>query len=100
MADEFRIDRLYPIEGDSAVAELWFGGAVWAQLELEGIELGAVGRDRTRHVTERLHLFPAPTGLDNEWWSFHLSDVQDQLALAKAWLLENEQGRLPVEPER
>jgi hypothetical protein len=42
----FHLARLYPVEGDSAIAELWHGDDVWADLRLDGIRLDEHGEQR------------------------------------------------------
>lgn len=89
--------KLYPAEGDSAVAELWFGEAPWAQVELTGISLDQVGRDRVSEVGFKVSFFAPPAGAEPAWWGFDLQDVEDGLGNAKEWLLGNERGRLPFD---
>jgi hypothetical protein len=33
----FRMAHLFPVEGDSAIAELWHDEEVWADVRLEGV---------------------------------------------------------------
>lgn len=88
--------KLYPVEGDSAIAELWFGSAPWAQVTLEGIHLDQLGEERTRGVRLLVSLFGPPEGAETDWWQFDLLEVQRQLALAQDWLIENERLRVPL----
>jgi len=37
------IVKVFPVEGQNAIAELWFGDAPWAHVELSGMDLAAVG---------------------------------------------------------
>lgn len=91
--------KLFPVEGDSAIAELWFGEAPWAQIWLTGINLDAVGDERVRDVEFRGSLFPPPAAADPGWWEFELSDVEDRLSAAKDWLRDNERHRVPLDSD-
>ena len=85
--------RLYPVEGDSALAELTLDNLVWGEARLENIGLAEVGESRIAGVRVVLRLFAAEDGelpLD-----FDLDQVLMLLAEARAWLLENEQWRMP-----
>jgi hypothetical protein len=86
----------YPVEGDTAIAELVDGGEMWGDVQLEGIRLSEPGDARISQVNVRIRLLPPPN--DRRSWDFDLSDVESLLAEARGWLLDNERGRLP-EPE-
>lgn len=92
----FHMAKLYPVEGDSAIAELWIDGDVWAQIELEGINLDTLGNARTEGAAFKVMLFPPPRGSKPGWWEFDLADLEMQLSKAKEWLIENERGREPL----
>jgi hypothetical protein len=49
----FRMAHLFPVEGDSAIAELWHDEQVWADVRLDGVRLDAHGEDRTASATTR-----------------------------------------------
>ena len=49
--------RFYPVEGDTAIAELMLGGLIWGDLRLEGIDLDAVDTARTADARVVLRLF-------------------------------------------
>lgn len=83
--------QFYPVEGDTAIAELMLGGRIWGDLRLEGIDLGAVGAARTAGARVALRL-----SSDRET-EFDLEPVVALLREAEAWLLENERGRAPTE---
>ena len=89
--------KLFPAEGDGAIAELWFFDCPWAQVELQGIRLEEVGAARVADVGFRVSLFPVPDGADRGWWEFDLVEVEEQLAEAREWLLDNESRRLPLD---
>ncbi len=42
--------KMFPVEGDSAIAELWFGETPWAQISLTGINVAAVADERISDV--------------------------------------------------
>jgi hypothetical protein len=60
----FHLARLYPVEGDSAIAELWHGDDVWADLRLDGIRMDEHGEQRVTGVRCVLRLYPPPDGAD------------------------------------
>jgi hypothetical protein len=90
--------KFYPTEGDSAVAEMWAGEQMWADLHLEGIQLDRRGDERVQGIREVLTLFSptaasqfAPKGA----WTLDAAEVLRQLQEARSWLLENEKERAP-----
>ena len=83
--------RLYPVEGDTAIAELMVGGRIWGDLRLEGIDLDAVGNARTADARVVLRLSSDRTT------EFDLDQVVALLREAEAWLIENERGRVRIE---
>ena len=85
--------RLFPVEGESAIAELWFDQAPWAQVELHGVQQDAVGQARVEGVQFKISLFPPPPDASSSWWEFDLAEVRSQLDAAEQWLLENEAGQ-------
>jgi len=91
--------KLYPVEGDTAVAELWCGEHLWATLHLEGLKLDAVGASRTEGARDVLTLFPpdrpSEFSADGKAWKFDAATALEQVRAAREWLLENEHGRLP-----
>jgi hypothetical protein len=89
-----RWSRLYPAEGDSALAELTSDGLVWGEARLENIGLTEVGEARIAGARVVLRLFASEDG--GRPLEFDLDQVNTLLAEARAWLLENEQGRLPL----
>jgi ribosomal protein L7/L12 len=93
----FHLARLYPVEGDSAIAELWHGDDVWADLRLDGIRPDEHGEQRVAGVRCVLRLYPPPDGADPAWWEWDLDAVLGQLTAARAWLLDNERGRAPID---
>lgn len=89
-----RWSRLYPAGGDSALAELTLDGLVWGEARLKNIGLTEVDDARTAEVRVVLRLFASEDGeLPLE---FDLDEVRTLLGEARAWLLENEQERIPL----
>ena len=86
----------YPVEGDTAIAELMDGGEMWGDVRLEGTRPSERGEARVSQAKAMIRLLPPPN--DQRSWEFDLSDVESLLADARRWLLDNERGRLP-EPE-
>ena len=83
--------RFYPVEGDTAIAELMLGGLIWGDLRLEGIDLDAVDTARTADARVVLRLF------SDRATEFDLEHVVALLREAETWLIENERGRVPIE---
>src|SRR5262245_20827481 len=92
----FHIVRLYPAEGDSAIAELWHGEDIWGEVTLAGIDVGARGDERITEAAAVVRFYE-PTDVRN-WFEFALSDVSEQLVAAHQWLLDNERDREPLDP--
>ena len=89
-----RWSKLYPSWGDSALAELALDGWVWGEMRLEGISLGEVGEARTAAARVVLRLFDSDPG--DAPLEFDLDQMQALLSEVRQWLLENEQGRIPI----
>ena len=90
--------KSYPVEGDSAFAEMWAGEQIWADLHLKDIRLDRLGVERIQGSQQVLTLFTpiapsefAPKGA----WVLDAAEVLRQLEQARSWLLENEKGRTP-----
>jgi hypothetical protein len=115
--DGFEMMMCYPAEGESAFVELWYDGDVWADLQLEGLNLGAIGKERTadaravvavylprrfgRQQTWRFDLGEAPAHLERvsrrkRQRSFDVALALAQLERARDWLVENECDREPL----
>lgn len=88
-----RFVKLYPVEGESAIAEIWFGEEPIGQLSLRGVRQEAVGAARAVDAQVELAIYPSP---DTVQWSLPLSDFLAQIEKARAWLMQNEEGRTPV----
>lgn len=88
--------RFYPVQGDTAIAELMLDDKIWGDLRLEGIALDEIGEARTTNVEVILRLFPPPE--PHRAWEFGLEAAQALIADATSWLLANEAGRLPEPP--
>jgi hypothetical protein len=93
MDERFRLQMVFPVEGDSAIVELLYDGDQWADVRLENLRLDAVGEDRLRDSKVVLTLCPAS---DQGTWEFDYADALAQLQDARDWLLENERGREPA----
>lgn len=91
-----RFAPFYPVEGDTAIAELFRGDEMWGDLRLEGIDLTAVGEARTSAVSSRLRLFGPLDG--SQHWEFDYAGVCEVLQRAHRWLIENEQNRTTPSP--
>jgi hypothetical protein len=94
--DRFGMQMVFPVEGDTAIVELLYDGAQWAELRIEGLRLDAVGEDRL--AGSRIILTVSPPE-DGTLWEFDLDDARAQLDEARDWLVENERGRRPEEGE-
>jgi hypothetical protein len=94
---ELRFVGFFPVEGDTAIAELMSGDELWGDLRLEGIDLAASGPARTANAVVQFRLFPPQDG--RAYWDFAFDDAQRLLSRARAWLLENEHDRVPDRAE-
>src|SRR3954454_17579838 len=94
MPDGFWQQMLYPVEGDSAIAELYFGEEPWATVRLTKIDLEAEGEARISEARYVAELQPQPDGAP---WRFDLLEMESELAAAREHLAENERGRVPLE---
>jgi hypothetical protein len=95
--DGHHLVRCSPVEGEPFV-ECWVGEEVWGQVQIAGVEHEATGEARLANCTFDLSLYARGRGSD-EWWTFSLQTVREQLDEAEAMLRENEVGRVPVEAE-
>jgi ribosomal protein L7/L12 len=93
----FWMARLFPVQGDSAIAELWHDDEIWADVRLEGVQLDVHGEDRITTATAIVRLYARATRTDPDWREHRLDDLLTQLTTARDWLLDNESGRTPVE---
>jgi hypothetical protein len=93
----FWIAHLFPVEGDSAIAELWHGDDVWADIRLEGVALDAFGEDRVATAAAVLRIYPRPASGASQYWEWGLDQALEQLEAGRKWLIENERGRMPVD---
>lgn len=91
--------KFYPVEGDSAVAEMWAGDEMWADLRIEGIHLEAVDAGRLEGAQVVLRVFgpskQSKLAPDGRHWELEAAAALKQLDDARLWLLENERGRVP-----
>ena len=77
---------VYPVDGDSAIAEILLNEEPAATIWLEGLDLEARGAERTRSARFVIDLGDGPV---------ELLPFLDQLEAARIRLLENEHGREP-----
>jgi hypothetical protein len=90
----FYTQMLYPVEGESAIAELYYDGDQWANVWLEGVRLDAVGDARVEQARVMVSFFSPRTRTS---WKLDLDEVRRRLDDAREKLLENERGRVPVD---
>jgi len=86
--------KLYPVEGDTAIAELLAGDEIWGDLRLEDIKLDQRGEDRLHGVRVVISIYG--TGEGRELEEFDFDECVALLRQAREWLLENERGREPL----
>jgi hypothetical protein len=96
----FKMAKLFPVDWESAIAELYFGERVWAYVSLAGVDQEATGSRRTRNARVVVEFWREP-GKPTGVWDFNLdlAGAQELLERAEAWLLENETGRAPSTDE-
>ena len=98
MREGFHQVIFYPVEGDSAIVELYLGDEQWADVMLDQIDLNAEGHARIANVKVVVLFYP-PHGDEQKWWELDLNEVETQLRSAREWLLENEGGRVPLDDD-
>ncbi len=67
----FKVAKIYPVEWESAIAELYYGEQIWAYVSLEGVDQAATGAARiegARVVVEFWREPDKPTAV----WDFNL----------------------------
>jgi len=92
----FYSQMFYPVEGASAIVELYHDGEQWADVCLEGIRLDAVGDARVGQARVLVSFFPPAA---RTLWNLDLDEVRRRLDDAREQLLANERGRVPVDDE-
>jgi hypothetical protein len=106
----WRALRSFPVEGDSAEYELWLDGELFALLWLDGIDLNAHGRDRTKNARVMVNFFerrPSERAGAKELvtltrreaarpFGAAFDEAAELLREGRDWLFENEQGRVPL----
>ena len=91
--------RLYPVEGESAIAELYYDDMIWAYVSLEGVDAQATGQARVKDASVVVEFWREPKKPTGQWdFNLDLAGALEQLEKARDWLLENEVGRAPAEP--
>ena len=92
----FKMAKLFPVEWESAIAELYFGERVWAYVSLEGVDQAATGSARVRNARVVVEFWRAPDKPTGVWdFNLDLAGALELLQRAEAWLLQNETGRAP-----
>jgi hypothetical protein len=92
--------KLFPVERESAIAELYFAQRVWAYVSLEGVDQAAAGSARIRNARAVVEFWREPDKPTGGWdFDLDLAGALEQLRRAEAWLLENESGRAPSTDE-
>ncbi len=71
----------YQVDGET-FAELWFGAAIWGQVQIDGGHHDQVGEGRVTDARFFISLPSPPAAVEGDWWDFDLDDVQRQLARA------------------
>jgi len=57
LAEGFEIKLFFPVEGESAIAELYYDGDNWADVHLEDVDLGGFGEQRTANARVVVELY-------------------------------------------
>jgi hypothetical protein len=91
----FFLQMFYPVDGVSAIAELFYDGDQWASAWLEDIRVDVVGDARIDRARVIVSFISKP----GQEWELDLAEVSAQLNKARDRLLENERGRVPVSDE-
>ena len=90
----FKMAKLYPVDWESAIAELYFRDVVWAYVSLEGVDQTATGAARVQNARVVVEFWRDPDKPTGVWdFNLDLAGALEQLRRAEAWLLENETGR-------
>jgi hypothetical protein len=96
----FKMAKLFPVEWETAIAELYFEKRVWAYVSLEGVDQEATGSARIRNARVVVEFWREPDKPTGAWdFNLDLAAALEQLKRAEAWLLENETGRAPATDE-
>jgi hypothetical protein len=96
----FKMAKLFPVEWETAIAELYFDKRVWAYVSLEGVDQEATGSARIRNARVVVEFWREPDKPTGVWdFNLDLAGALEQLNRAEAWLLENETGRAPSTDE-
>ena len=86
--------KLFPVEWESAIAELYFGDLIWAYVSLEGVDRAATGSARVKNARVVVEFWREPDKPTGVWdFNLDLAGALAQLQRAEAWLVENEAGR-------
>ena len=96
----FKMAKLFPVERETAIAELYFDNRVWAYVSLEDVDQEAIGSARVGHARVVVEFWREPDKRTGVWdFSLDLAEALEQLKRAEAWLVENETGRAPSTDE-
>lgn len=102
------LEMEYPVEGDTAIASIYYDRLQYATLWLENIDLTATGDGRVARAKVVVEQHPAPRRRVGPGWLVHedgvpwqvdAGEAARQLERARHRLLENERGREPVTDE-
>ena len=92
--------KLYPVDWETAIAELYFAERIWAYVSLEGVDQAATGSARVRNARVVVEFWREPDKPTGVWdFDLNLAGALEQLRRAETWLLENETGRAPSTEE-
>ena len=95
----FSMAKLFPVDTESAVAELYYDEMIWAYVSLAGIDPEAVGDSRVKDAQVVVEFWREPDKPIGAWdFSLDLDEALRWLTDAKAWLIENETGRSAAPP--
>jgi hypothetical protein len=90
----FKMAKLFPVDWESAIAELYFDNLIWAYVSLEGVDAAATGPARVRKARVVVEFWREPDKPTGVWdFNLDLAGALEQLRRAEAWLVENETGR-------
>jgi hypothetical protein len=96
----FKMAKLFPVDWESAIAELYFGDLVWAYVSLQGVDETATGAARVRNARVVVEFWREPEKPTGVWdFNLDLAGALEQLRRAESWLIENETGRAPSTDE-
>jgi hypothetical protein len=76
----FKMAKLYPVDWESAIAELYFGDLIWAYVSLEGVDQAATGAARVRNARVVVEFWREPDKPLGVWdFNLDLAGALEQL---------------------